>query len=147
MIQSKLEFGAIRRRLAVSLTAVVAAAALLSCVSAGSSLTAPAKAEFFAAHFCNGWLSPAWTGNYRCDAPDNVSGYNRENVFIATPERAGCVDYADVWHNLMASWVCYGKGANGGISVRRDGGWYRGVIRNNNTSYGGNFVGTVTWNQ
>ena len=65
---------------------------------------------------------------------------------ITTITRAGCVDYADVWHNLIDSWHCYPKGTTlGGISVRRDGGWYRGAIRNNNLTYQGQFTGTITW--
>lgn len=104
----------------------------------------PAKAWETAAGFQCGTLDPAWTGNYRCDSPDNISGYGVDYVFINTYERAGCVDYADVWHNLKASWVCYSKGTElGPIAVRQDGGWYRGAIRNNNLTYPGNFNGVV----
>ncbi len=89
---------------------------------------------------CVGRLDPAWTGNYRCDAPDSASGVGLSYVFINTYERAGCLDYADVWHNLINSWSCFPKGTTlGGYYVRRDGGWYRGVIRNNNLTYSGQF--------
>lgn len=89
---------------------------------------------------CNVSLDPAWTGNYRCDAPDYASGYGLDWVFINTYERAGCLDYADVWHNLINSWVCFPKNTSlGSYSVRQDGGWYRGVIRNNNLTYSGQF--------
>lgn len=105
-----------------------------------------------AAYFCpvQGnwvWLDPAWTGNYRCDGPDSVSGYGRDKVLLNTYERAGCVDYADVWHNLITSWVCFPKETFwNSITVRKDGGWYRGVIRNNNLSYAARFAGIITWN-
>jgi len=105
-----------------------------------------ANAEGYAAAFCGGWLDPAWTGNYRCDAPDNVSGYNRTYVAVQALERAGCVDYADVWHNLITSWVCTPKETQVIISVRKDGGWYRGVIRNNNLTYRAQFSGSIWWN-
>ncbi len=110
-----------------------------------------ANAEEAASGFCptNGYmlLDPAWTGIYRCDAPDNVSGYNRTWSIIFTQERAGCVDYADVWHNLIDSWKCFPKYTQGSISIRQDGGWYRGVIRNNNTNNSGWFHGIVSWKQ
>jgi hypothetical protein len=89
---------------------------------------------------CAGRLDPAWTGNYRCDAPDSASGVGLKYVFINTNERAGCLDYADVWHNLINSWVCFPKNTTlGSYFVRQDGGWYRGAIRNNNSTYSGVF--------
>jgi hypothetical protein len=119
-------------------------AASLTLLALGSISTA--RAGNLAAGFACGKLDPAWTGNYRCDSPDNISGYNRDRVFINTYERAGCVDYADVWHNLISSWVCYPKGTElGSIKVREDGGWYRGAIRNNNLTYAGNFNGLISW--
>jgi hypothetical protein len=118
---------------------------------AASAVSAPrANAEQeVAALFCpNGgemWLDPAWTGNYRCDAGDGSSGYNRTAARIYTNERAGCVDYADVWHNVIDSWRCVGSYTQGTISIRQDGGWYRGIIRNNNTSKGGWFHAVIFW--
>jgi hypothetical protein len=126
------------RELLITLAVLLVAAASLSVSSA--------SAGNLVAGFECGKLDPAWTGNYRCDSPDNISGYNRDRVYINTYERAGCVDYADVWHNLMASWVCYPKWTQvGSINVRQDGGWYRGVIRNNNLTYAGNFNGLISW--
>jgi len=119
--------------------------ALLGVLAANAAT--PAKAETLARTFCSGWLDPAWTGTYRCDAPDSLSGYNRQNVGIRTVERAGCVDYADVWHNLITSWVCTPSNTEKIISIRQDGGWYRGVIRNNNLSYRGQFVGSIWWSE
>lgn len=131
----------VRQHLATAMLAL--GLALLGAMAISGST---AKAGDFAAGFQCGKLDPAWTGNYRCDSPDNISGYNRDRVYINTYERAGCVDYADVWHNLMASWVCYSKGTElGTIKVREDGGWYRGAIRNNNLTYAGNFNGVITW--
>lgn len=139
--------GVPRQRLARLVSIPVIALALLAGMWAAS--LPLAKADFNrAAGFQCGKLDPAWTGNYRCDSPDNISGYNRQWVFINTYERAGCVDYADVWHNLITNWVCYPKGTElGSVKVRQDGGWYRGVIRNNNLSSAGNFNGIVTWNE
>ena len=62
-------------------------------------------------------------------------------VRVFTYERAGCVTYGDVWHNLMNSWSCTTNNSMKEMSLPNDGGWYRGIIRNNNTSYGGNFAG------
>jgi hypothetical protein len=126
----------------VRLISLVAALALaMGSISLVSAPRASADGESGVAYrVCEGWLDPAWTGNYRCDAPDYASGVGLRNVFIRALERAGCVDYADVWHNLVNSWVCYPKGTElGGYTVRRDGGWYRGVIRNNNLTYKGLF--------
>jgi hypothetical protein len=136
----------IRPRASWILSVLVASAVLFGMSSA--SPVSNAKAVGFASNFCGGWLDPAWTGTYRCDSPDSLSGYHRQNVMINTRERAGCVDYADVWHNLIDSWTCYPKWTElGGIKVRQDGGWYRGVIRNNNLSYKGQFIGTITWEE
>jgi hypothetical protein len=109
-----------------------------------------AKADADAAYFCPtgggwGWLDPAWTGIYRCDAADSVSGYGQDWAKVYTDSRAGCVDYADVWHNLIDSWHCVPQYSQGIVYIRQDGGWYRGVIRNNNLSYGGWFRGLVSW--
>ena len=115
----------------------------LSAVGTASS----ANASEYIANFDCGRLDPAWTGNYRCDSPDNKSGYSVDRVWIQTLERAGCLDYADVWHNLKASWVCFGKGTLASMDVRQDGGWYRAAIRNNNLTYSGLFTGMVGHNQ
>jgi len=125
---------------------LIIAVVLLASLSIG---TQRAQASPAYLHFCPTggtwvWLDPAWTGNYRCDGADSVSGYGRYKVEIDTFERAGCVDYADVWHNLITSWVCFPKETwYGAISVRQDGGWYRGVIRNNNSTYAARFGGRM----
>jgi len=145
IISASSSTGAKRRSLLSAICVLVASTALFSSLAAGS--PTPAKAEKYATGFCGGWLDPAWTGNYRCDAPDNVSGYNRVYVAVRAFERSGCVDYADVWHNLITSWVCTPKETEAIISVRKDGGCYRGVIRNNNLSYKGQFSGSIWWTQ
>lgn len=132
------------RQILAPMCTMVAVTMVLLCSMASVSVSNVSAWEN-TAHFCNGWLDPAWTGTYRCDSPDNVSGYGRDYVWIQTGERAGCVDYADVWHNLVTSWVCYPKHTYAGMSIRQDGGWYRGVIRNNNLTYGGSFVGVIAW--
>jgi hypothetical protein len=144
MIPDVLQFRGVGQRQVRFWTIMAIGAALLTLLAIGSVSTA--KAGNLAAGFDCGKLDPAWTGNYRCDSPDKISGYNRDRVFINTYERAGCVDYADVWHNLINSWVCYSKGTElGSIAVRDDGGWYRGAIRNNNLTYAGNFNGLISW--
>jgi hypothetical protein len=64
-------------------------------------------------------------------------------VSVFTNERAGCVTYGDVWHNLMNSWSCTSSHSQKDMYIPNNGGWYRGIIRNNNTSYGGYFDGNV----
>jgi len=137
--------GVTRRSMLFLASVLVSATALFGSLAVGSPTNA--KAEMLATSFCGGYLDPAWTGIYRCDAPDNLSGYNRRYVGIDAFERSGCVNYADVWHNLITSWVCTGKYSETVIGVRKDGGWYRGVIRNNNLSYKGMFVGSIWWDQ
>lgn len=119
---------------------------MFCAVFAGPVQSANAAGSWFCPTNGDMWLDPAWTGIYRCDAPDNVSGYNRTETWIYTNARAGCIDYADVWHNLIDSWHCVPSYSQGGITIRQDGGWYRGVIRNNNTNVGGWFHGAVFWN-
>jgi hypothetical protein len=137
-----LRAGVTRRSMLFAISVLVATAAMFSSIAVGSLTSAKAST---AAKFCGGWLDPAWTGNYRCDSPDSVSGYNRKWVGIVAVERSGCVNYADVWHNLITSWVCTPKYSETVIGIRNDGGWYRGAIRNNNLSYGGAFSGTIWW--
>lgn len=138
------------RRVVVLLAVFTTSLAVFGFISAGA--PSRANAEQRGAFFCpsegEGWLGP-WQGDFngRCDAPDNVSGYNRTLAVVYTNERAGCVDYADVWHNIIDSWRCVPSYSQGSISIRQDGGWYRGIIRNNNTSNGGYFHGLVWWNE
>lgn len=131
------------RRAKLWLGAVIASAAMLLAVSAGPVSTASAVTPG-SYNFCEGWLGP-WQGffNGRCDAPDSVSGYGVYRVTVFTYERAGCVNYGDVWHNLMTNWSCTGNHTEKHLYVPDNGGWYRGIIRNNNTSKGGNFAGNV----
>ena len=134
-------------RKGLTIVAAMAAAAMLLM---SLSMVQKAPASELAAKFCpeaSGymWLDPAWTGNYRCDGADSVSGYGRDRATIYTWERAGCVDYADVWHNLITSWVCIPAGTWGYVNIRQDGGWYRGVIRNNNLTYGAHFYGIIQY--
>ena len=127
-------------------SALAALAVILGMLVTLSAAPVPkAEASEYASNFCGGWLDPAWTGIYRCDSPDNVSGYGRDLVSITTVERAGCVDYADVWHNLVNSWTCFPNHTQGYMSIRQDGGWYRGAIRNNNSTYRAQFVGSIWW--
>jgi hypothetical protein len=136
--------GEVSRPSSRALVSILAAAVMLLAVLA---LYTPSQANAELRKFCPpssgyGWLDPAWTGIYRCDGKDAESGYGMDRVYLNTWERAGCVDYADVWHNLIDSWACYPKYTTMAYyTVRRDGGWYRGVIRNNNVSSPGLFTG------
>jgi hypothetical protein len=127
------------------LGAIFVSAGLLIAVAAGPVSNASAV-EPGSYNFCEKWEDP-WQGegqfHGRCDAPDSVSGYKLLRVSVFTYERAGCVDYADVWHNIMNSWSCTTSNSQKDIYPPNDGGWYRGIIRNNNTSKGGNFAGNV----
>jgi hypothetical protein len=131
--------GSVQSRSARLSLALIVIGLMVGLMTFSAPQQANAQSEI-AYRVCQGYLDPAWTGTYRCDAPDYASGYGLDWALITTYERAGCVDYADVWHNLINSWACYSKGTEfGGIAVRQDGGWYRGVIRNNNLTYRGNF--------
>jgi hypothetical protein len=147
---SPLNQGSLWRR--SSYAALLLPLIMLIATMAFSAPKASAVTDLYYAHFCPEqgswmWLDPAWTGIYRCDGADSVSGYNRDEIMLTTYERAGCVDYADVWHNLITSWVCFPKETPyGTIIARKDGGWYRGVIRNNNLSYSARFAGIIGHN-
>jgi hypothetical protein len=142
----RLDQGSQVGRPGLRITLLVAAVTLLAALTMGAQR---AHADEAIAHFCptSGswvWLDPAWTGTYRCDGDDSVSGYGRFKVELDTFERAGCLDYADVWHNLITSWACFPKETwYSSLSIRQDGGWYRGVIRNNNSTYRARFGGRI----
>ena len=143
MITEGMALNRMRQRVSAVLAVLLMASAM--CGVAASTQATKADASEYASNFCGVWLDPAWTGNYRCDSPDNVSGYGRDLVSVTTVERAGCVDYADVWHNLINSWTCFPSHTQGYMSIRQDGGWYRGAIRNNNATYRAQFVGAIWW--
>lgn len=133
----------VRNRLRIWLASFVAVAGM--CVTATMGPVQSASAVEPGSHyFCTGWLGP-WQGFYngRCDAPDSVSGYGLMRVSVFTGERAGCVTYGDVWHELKKNWSCTSNHSQKDMYIPNDGGWYRGIIRNNNTNYGGFFDGNV----
>ena len=135
----------IGRRARLCLGAIAVSIGMLFVVTTGpvSSASALAPGSY---NFCETWLAP-WQGEGqfagRCDAGDGNSGYKLFRVTVFTHERAGCVNYGDVWHNLMTSWSCTTNNSEKQIFIPNDGGWYRGIIRNNNMSTGGNFGGNV----
>lgn len=135
----------IGRRARLLLTAIIASAGLLVAVTAGPVPIAGAVAPG-SYNFCEKWEDP-WQGegqfHGRCDAPDSISGYGLLRVSVFTYERAGCVNFGDVWHNLMNSWSCTTSNSQKDMNIVDGSGWYRGIIRNNNTSKGGNFAGNV----
>jgi hypothetical protein len=140
-----LNAASIRRRARFWLGAIIVSAGLVFAMAAGPISNAGAV-QPGSYNFCETWLAP-WQGegqfHGRCDAGDGISGYKVNRVSVFTYERAGCVNYGDVWHNLMKSWSCTTSNSQKDIYLPNDGGWYRGIIRNNNTSKGGNFAGNV----
>lgn len=62
---------------------------------------------------------------------------------MTTHERAGCVDIANGSNELLESWHCVGKwSAYEIIGIPDDGVNRKGVIRNNNLSFTGWFIGS-----
>lgn len=125
---------AVRRYLVVAILTLVGAALLLSM--------SPQKAA--ASNFCtNVWLAPYGQGGDRCWGP-SAQGVNYAQVVTYT--RAGCVSIADGSNNLLTSWVCGGAGSAPGYAAAA---YYpynysqyrKAVIRNNNTTNGGQFAG------
>jgi hypothetical protein len=125
---------AVRRYVMVAMLTVLGAALLLS-------MSAQKAA---ASNFCtNVWLSPYGQGGDRCWGP-SAQGLNFASVSTFT--RAGCVSIADGSNNLLTSWVCGAAGSAPGYAAAA---YYnsnylqyrKAVIRNNNTSNGGQFSG------
>jgi hypothetical protein len=63
------------------------------------------------------------------------------DVRVYTNERAGCVRGIGYYGEPHTSWVCAPRESFGDVQLPKDGGWYRGAIRNNNTNYYGRFSG------
>lgn len=123
-------------------TAMVSVLALAAAVVLLLSFATP-KASAGGAFCQEVWLAPYGKGGDRCWGP---SVYGLSYAALITHERAGCVTIADGSNNLLTSWVC---GAAGSAPANAAELWLanyaynrKGVIRNNNLSYGGYFRGT-----
>ena len=126
----------------VFLGTVALAVACLALLMAVSAPTASAGA------FCSGvYLTPYGQAGDRCWGPAQKGLFYAD---IVTYERAGCVNIADVNNNLTQSWVCGAAGSAPGVaaqvSIPHSGLYYKGVIRNNNTSQYGVFKGGMACN-
>lgn len=99
-------------------------------------------------NFCtNVWLNTYGSGGDRCWATGHS---NLTSAWIVTHERAGCVDIANGSNELMFSWVCGGAGSSPGIAAsiydfNHAGVFRKGVIRNNNSSFGAFFEGAQNY--
>lgn len=126
------------RRLAVLFAVCLSAVTLFSAANAS-----PASAGLF----CNYvWLAPYGQGGDRCWGPAQRA---LNWASVRTYERAGCVNIADVNNNLTQSWACGGAGSAPGYAAAvgipiYPNSYYKGVIRNNNLSFGGRFTGEMS---
>lgn len=84
-------------------------------------------------------LQPYGKSGDRCWGPGNLL----LNASVSTFERAGCVDFANNENVLLQSWVCGPSGSQPAayIYAVNDGVRRKGVIRNNNLSSSGVFIG------
>jgi len=84
-------------------------------------------------------LQPYGHSGDRCWGPGNYL----LNASVSTEERAGCVDFANSENVLLQSWVCGAKESHPAAYVYavNDGKKRKGVIRNNNLSFTGVFIG------
>lgn len=124
-----------------SLTKVLGIGALMAlCLVAMLSSASAA----YAGKFCQGaWLAPYGQGGDRCWGSAERS---LNWAAVETHERAGCVDIADGANNLTQAWACGAAGSGSGyamaVSIPIDpNGYFKGVIRNNNSTYGAYFGG------
>jgi hypothetical protein len=116
---------------------VVAISASLSSVMAAGSVS-----EASALPFCDTVVLQPWgKAGDTCYAGLNQGGVGLAVVTLQTHERAGCVSYAGYYGELYHSWTCTGNNSLVQVWPSQDGGWYRGVIRNNNTSWAARFGG------
>lgn len=87
--------------------------------------------------FCNQvWISPSGT----CTMGEGYANhYARFQVY--TYERAGCVSATGYYGEQVMSWACVPAGYIGTVNPPNPQGWYRGIIKNNNSNSWGKFTG------
>jgi hypothetical protein len=130
---------AARKKTLLTLVGLFAAVALFFA------MTAP---KAFATDFCGSSGSPVWVNPYG-QGGDRCWGPARQGLnwaAVRTYERAGCVSIAE-GTTLLTSWVCGAAGSSPGwiaeaYKYNGGGSWYKGVVRNNNVSYGTHISGT-----
>jgi hypothetical protein len=119
------------------------AAAIVLYAAAAAGAVSQAKANVGICPTGYYWLAPYGQGGDRCFGPAVFAAV----AGVVTFERAGCVTYADTNNNLIQSWVCGSAGSSPGSAAYayapNDGIRRKGVIRNNNLSFGGHFEGSV----
>jgi len=118
-----------------ALLAVLAMFTAMAFLAAG---TAPAAQ---ADEFCkNAYLQPYGQYGDRCDMLVSQAGHFFE-VGIQTSGRAGCVRIIGYYGEPVTNWQCTSAWSHTSILRANDGGYYRGSIRNNNSTYGAYFSG------
>jgi hypothetical protein len=111
-------------------------------LSISSALAAAPVSQAGATAFCNNVTLQAWgKAGDTCYAGLDQGG-TLFNVQLYTFERAGCLTYAGYYGELYHTWQCVGNNSSTEIVVPDNGGWYRGVIRNNNTQWAARFGGS-----
>jgi hypothetical protein len=92
--------------------------------------------------FCTNIILQPWgKAGDTCYANPNQGGA-LALATIQTHERAGCVTYAGYYGEFYHTWVCTGNNSLANVYVNQTSGWYRGVIRNNNTNWAARFAGS-----
>ena len=128
---------AIWRRATIPVTVLAVCVPLSSALAAGPVSSAVADDEFCT----NVLLQPYGQTGDRCYEGLDKGNWYLSVVYVYTEDRAGCVTYAGYYGELYHSWECVGAHSGKQLYVSPDGGWYRGVIRNNNLSYAARFRG------
>lgn len=124
-------------RLRLLLTGFALCATIYALTLSGPVSSAPAADAFCT----NVWLQPYGQNGDRCYESTAQGNWHLADVVVFTQERAGCVTYAGYYGELYGSWQCAGAHSSKLVYVPNDGGFYRGVIRNNNLSYAASFTG------
>ena len=123
--------------ISVSKRALLASSLLLAAISLF--LMSHSSNALASEGFCGVTLQPYGQSGDRCwGASHHLRGVN-----MTTHERAGCVDIANGSNELLQSWQCVGSYSTSEIvGISDDGVNRKGVIRNNNLSFTGWFIGS-----
>jgi hypothetical protein len=126
---------ALRKRVALLLTAIGATAALFFSMASGP--VARAQAEEFCSLVTLQPLGDYW-GRDRCASSEWIWP---ALVIVQTSDRAGCVNAMDPNYQLFTNWACAGQYTYKQLLFEQHTRAGVGIIRNNNLSYAGKFSG------
>jgi hypothetical protein len=133
---------ALRKRVALLLTAIGATAALYFSMASGPVTQAQARETNFCTNVTLQPLGDYW-GRDRCASSEWIWP---RFVLVQTYERAGCVNAMDPNYQLFTNWACTGPNSTRLIQWAPHTRAGVGIIRNNNLSYAGKFNGSQdTW--